>query len=89
MSKGAAAEQTAVEPKATASASGGDVFDFTVGPEVMEPVVLAAYYRVRRAAMQRNDASLMPEGKKLTRNEIEEIIGGELGAVQGPRPCCV
>ncbi|NBW19593.1 MAG: hypothetical protein EBR82_67630 [Caulobacteraceae bacterium] len=89
MSKGVAAEQTAVEPKATASAGGGDVFDFTVGPEVMDPVVLAAYYRVRRAAMQRNDASLMPEGKKLTRKEIEEIIGGELGAVQGPRPCCV
>ena len=55
----------------------------------MEPTVLAAYYRVRRAAMQRNDASLLPEGKKLTRRQIEEIIGGELGAVEGPRPCCV
>lgn len=89
MSKGTATEQTAVEQKPMASAGGGDVFDFTIGPEVMEPIVLAAYYRVRRAAMQRNDASLLPEGKKLTRRQIEEIIGGELGAVKGPRPCCV
>lgn len=87
MSKTAATEQTAEAPKP--AAGGGDVFDFTIEPEVMEPKVLAAYYRVRRAAMQRNDAALMPEGKKLTRKEIETIIGGELGAVEGPRPCCV
>lgn len=66
-----------------------EVFDFTLDPEVMEPSLLAAYYRVRRAAMQRNDASLMPEGKKMTRAEIEELIGGELGQPEGPRPCCV
>lgn len=89
MSKGIATEQTAVEQKPAASAGGGDVFDFTIEPEVMDPKTLAAYYRVRRAAMQRNDVALMPEGKKLTRKEIETIIGGELGAVEGPRPCCV
>lgn len=87
MSKATATEQVAIEPKA--GAGGGDVYDFTVGPEVMTPAVLAAYYRVRRAAMQRNDPTLMPEGKKLTIKEIEEIIGGPLGAVEGPRPCCV
>jgi hypothetical protein len=87
MSKTATVEQAAEAPKP--AAGGGDVFDFTLDPEVMEPSLLAAYYRVRRAAMQRNDASLMPEGKKMTRAEIEELIGSELGQPEGPRPCCV
>jgi len=65
------------------------LFDFSIPPEVMSPSVLAAYYQVRRAAMQRGDASLMPEGKKMSLIEIEELIGGELSQSQGPRPCCV
>jgi len=77
------------EKSVKAAPASGEVFDFTLDPEVMEPAVLAAYYRVRRAAMQRNDASLMPEGRKMTRTEIEEMIGGELGQPEGPRPCCV
>lgn len=77
------------EKSVKAAPASGEVFDFTLDPEVMEPSVLAAYYRVRRAAMQRNDASLMPEGRKMTRTEIEEMIGGELGQPEGPRPCCV
>lgn len=86
-----------VEPAATPSASiastsetitTGDIFDFTVGVEVMDGPTKSAYYRVRRSALIRGDATLLPEGKKMSRREIEEIIGGELGKVEGPRPCC-
>lgn len=66
----------------------GDIFDFTVGVEVMDGPTKSAYYRVRRSALIRGDATLLPEGKKMSRREIEEIIGGELGKVEGPRPCC-
>lgn len=86
-------EQSAVTATAATAKSAtiitGDTFDFTVGVEVMDGPTKAAYYRVRRAALVRGDAALLPEGKKLSRREIEEIIGGELGAVEGPRPCCV
>lgn len=86
-----------VEPTATPSATvsstsepitTGDIFDFTVGVEVMDGPTKSAYYRVRRSALIRGDAALLPEGKKMSRREIEEIIGGELGKVEGPRPCC-
>jgi hypothetical protein len=86
-----------VEPTATPSApvsstsepiTTGDIFDFTVGVEVMDGPTKSAYYRVRRSALIRGDATLLPEGKKMSRREIEEIIGGELGKVEGPRPCC-
>lgn len=80
---------TTVATAKAATITTGDTFDFTVGVEVMDGPTKAAYYRVRRAALVRGDAALLPEGKKLTRREIEEIIGGELGAVEGPRPCCV
>lgn len=78
-----------VSATVTASAINSDLFDFTLGVEVMDDRTKAAYYRVRRAALIRGDAALLPEGKKLTRDQIEEIIGGELGQVEGPRPCCV
>lgn len=69
------------------SGPGDDIFDFTVGPEVMSREAYQAYYKVAHIALTRGDASLMPAGKVMTRNQIEAILGGEIGATQQGQ-CC-
>lgn len=67
----------------------GEVFDFTNGVEVMDARTRSAYYAIRRVALQRGDASLLPEGKLISLVEVETVIGRELGETERPRPCCV
>jgi len=69
------------------SGPGDDIFDFTIGPEVMSHEAYQAYYKVAHIALTRGDASLMPAGKIMTRNQIEAILGGEIGATQQGK-CC-
>lgn len=77
-----------VEPEMIVqSGPGDDVFDFTAGPELLNPEAYNAYYRLAHIALTRNDASLMPNGKVMTRNQIEAILGGEIGASQQGK-CC-
>lgn len=54
-----------------------EVFDFSRGPEVLNSRHYDAYYRLRRYAMLRNDASLFPDGKVMTLSQIEGMIGRE------------
>jgi len=69
------------------SGPGDDVFDFTSGPELLSTEAYNAYYRLAHVALSRGDASLLPNGKVMTRNQIEAILGGEIGASQQGR-CC-
>jgi hypothetical protein len=69
------------------SGPGDDIFDFTIGPEVMSHEAYQAYYKVAHIALTRGDASLMPAGKVMTRNQIEALLGGEIGATQQGK-CC-
>ena len=64
-------------------------FDFTVDESVMPARTRLAYYRLRRAALTRNDPSALPEGKTMTLDEVESLLGFELGDAEGPRQCCV
>lgn len=64
------------------------LFDFTVGVEVMEPLVREAYYRISHVALTRDDSSLLPDGKVMTQAEVEAIIGGEVGDLKVARVCC-
>lgn len=65
-----------------------DTFDFTVHPSAMDPQTEWAYGQLRRAAMMRGDQSILPNGKKLTRIEVETILGREIGEADIPRQCC-
>lgn len=64
-------------------------FDFRLDESVMPPRTKLAYYRLRRVAMTRGDQSVLPEGKVLTLDEVESMLGFELGDAEGPRECCV
>lgn len=65
-----------------------DVYDFTVHPISMDPKTEWAYGQLRRMAIIRNDQSILPSGKKMTRIEIETILGREIGEADIPRQCC-
>lgn len=65
-----------------------EVYDFTVHPISMDPKTEWAYGQLRRMAMIRNDQSILPAGKKMTRIEIETILGREIGESDIPRQCC-
>jgi hypothetical protein len=65
-----------------------EVYDFTVHPISMDPKTEWAYGQLRRMAMIRNDQSILPAGKKMTRIEIETILGREIGEADIPRQCC-
>jgi hypothetical protein len=45
-------------------------FDFTIEVEVMDSLTREAYYRVQRIAILRGDASLLPDGKTMSREEV-------------------
>lgn len=66
----------------------GALFDFTVGPEAMDAQTREAYFRLRFVALNRDDASLLPEGRVMTLAEVESALGVELNEPIAPKPCC-
>jgi hypothetical protein len=77
-------EQEVVPPPANPAE---DIFDFSVHSSAMTPEVFQAYMRLQRIAIIRGDRSLLPDGKVMTRAEIETALGSEIGTMrQGP--CC-
>jgi glycerophosphoryl diester phosphodiesterase len=66
------------EPVAAVADVDDEVFDFTNGPEILSSRHYDAFYKLRRYAMIRNDASLLPDGRVMKLSEIEKMIGREL-----------
>lgn len=66
----------------------GRLFDFTVGPESMDAQTREAFYRLRFVALNRDDPSLLPEGRVMTLAEVESALGVELSEPIAPKPCC-
>jgi len=76
------------EPTVEVTPPADVVFDFTVGVEVMPAETREAYYRISHVALTRNDASLLPDGKVMTQEQVEAIIGTEIGDMRVARACC-
>lgn len=51
-----------------------ELFDFTEPPIDTNSEAFQAYYRMRRIAHQLGDESLKPDGKVMTRDEVEEVL---------------
>lgn len=51
-----------------------ELFDFTEPPIDTESEAFQAYYRMRRIAHQLGDESLKPDGKVMTREEVEAVL---------------
>ncbi len=69
--------------------SGEVVFDFTRPVETMDALTREAYYRLRFVVIRRGGTvDELPDGKTLTLSEVETLLGGDLGAPAGPKPCC-
>ena len=66
-----------------------ETFDFTVLPMSMDAKTEWAYGQLRRLASERSDPSLLPNGKIMTRIEVEELLGREIGEADVAKQCCV
>jgi hypothetical protein len=69
-----------------------EVFDFTVHVSVMGELTKLAYYLLRRKAKMAKrglgDENLLPDGKTMTRAEIEAILGTTIEQARIDSRCC-
>jgi hypothetical protein len=63
-------------------------FDFSVDTELMDEQTKYVYLLLHHRAAARNDNELLPDGKKLTQAQVEEMLGQTLSEAQVVKRCC-
>lgn len=52
-----------------------EIYDFTIDFDAMDPVTRQLFFRLRRVAILAGDASLLPNGRTMTRAEVLAQLG--------------
>lgn len=59
------------------------VYDFTKDPADMNPVTRGIYFQLRYLAITDGDPKALPNGKKISAEEVAKMLGPELAAATG------